>query len=179
MPSFQAVKGFLHNGSYLTFLGIMLVFIMSAANLALTLFYTWRNTRKTNFINTVTASRIKWIGSLRDKMSSFISTVIALKYMAPSDARAEEKRVELDALRYSIYLHLNPDTEPDKEIQALVLGWVRVTGQLMFDSEHFLRNHLDRVNNWEIHPVMKMEYCTTGASCTIGDDAGWKSIDDL
>jgi hypothetical protein len=56
--------------------------------------------------------------------------------------------------------------------------WVRVSGQLMFDSEHFLRNHLDRVNNWEIHPVFKMEYCTTGSDCTIGNDAGWKSIDD-
>jgi hypothetical protein len=41
--------------------------------------------------------------------------------------------------------------------------WVRVTGQLMFDSEHFLHNQLDRVNNWEIHPVMKMEYCTQPA----------------
>jgi hypothetical protein len=65
------------------------------------------------------------------------------------------------------------DATPQKAL------WVRVTGQLMFDSEHFLRNHLDRVNNWEIHPVMKMEYCTTGASCTIRDNAGWKSIDDL
>ncbi len=57
--------------------------------------------------------------------------------------------------------------------------WVRVTGQLMFDSEHFLLKHLVRVNNWEIHPVMKMEYCTTGSNCKIAGDAGWKSIDDL
>jgi hypothetical protein len=56
--------------------------------------------------------------------------------------------------------------------------WVRVTGQLMFDSEHFLHNQLDRVNNWEIHPVMKMEYCTTGSNCTVGSDTGWKSIDE-
>ena len=57
--------------------------------------------------------------------------------------------------------------------------WVRVTGQLMFDSEHFIRHHLVRVNNWEIHPVIKMEYCTTGANCKVDGDAGWKSIDDL
>lgn len=55
---------------------------------------------------------------------------------------------------------------------------VRVTGQLMFDSEHFIRHHLKRVNNWEIHPVLKMEYCTTGISCKPNSDAGWKSIDD-
>lgn len=29
---------------------------------------------------------------------------------------------------------------------------VRVTGLLMFDSEHFVGHHLKRVNDWEIHP---------------------------
>jgi len=31
---------------------------------------------------------------------------------------------------------------------------VRVTGLLMFDSEHSLGGHLKRKNNWEIHPVL-------------------------
>lgn len=56
---------------------------------------------------------------------------------------------------------------------------VRVTGQLMFDSEHFIRNHLIRVNNWEIHPVLKLEYCETGNTCRAKSDAGWKSLDDV
>jgi len=56
---------------------------------------------------------------------------------------------------------------------------VRVTGLLLFDSEHFIRNHLVRVNNWEIHPVLKMEFCTTGETCKANDDAGWQSIDAL
>lgn len=55
---------------------------------------------------------------------------------------------------------------------------VRVTGQLMFDSEHFIRHQLKRVNNWEIHPVFKMEFCSIGISCKPKDDVGWKSIDD-
>ena len=56
---------------------------------------------------------------------------------------------------------------------------VRVTGILLFDSEHLIKHHLVRVNNWEIHPVLKMEYCTTGDNCKAGSDDGWKSIDDL
>lgn len=56
---------------------------------------------------------------------------------------------------------------------------VRVTGQLLFDSEHFLKNPLVRVNNWEIHPIFKLEYCSTGDSCKGGSNAGWKSLDDL
>ena len=54
---------------------------------------------------------------------------------------------------------------------------VRVTGLLLFDSEHFIRRHLVRVNNWEIHPVLKMEFCTTGETCKADSDAGWQSID--
>jgi hypothetical protein len=54
---------------------------------------------------------------------------------------------------------------------------VRVTGLLLFDSEHFLRNPLVRLSNWEIHPVTKMEFCTTGTKCTVAGDAGWKSVD--
>jgi hypothetical protein len=53
---------------------------------------------------------------------------------------------------------------------------VRVTGLLTFDSEHFLGHHLVRHNNWEIHPVLKMEYCTA-ATCSYKSDAGWKSLD--
>jgi hypothetical protein len=56
---------------------------------------------------------------------------------------------------------------------------VRVTGPLLFDSEHFIKNHLVRVNNWEIHPVMRLEFCQTGNKCKPGNDTGWKSLDDL
>ncbi len=56
---------------------------------------------------------------------------------------------------------------------------VRVTGLLMFDSEHFLGRKLPRVNNWEIHPVMKLEFCETGNDCTANTDGGWRSLNDL
>jgi hypothetical protein len=56
---------------------------------------------------------------------------------------------------------------------------VRVTGLLMFDSEHFLGRPLHRENNWEIHPVMKLEFCERGNTCTARSDSGWKSLDDL
>jgi hypothetical protein len=53
---------------------------------------------------------------------------------------------------------------------------VRVTGLLLFDSEHFLRNPLKRHNNWEIHPVLKIEYCAA-ATCSDTSDAGWQNLD--
>jgi hypothetical protein len=67
--------------------------------------------------------------------------------------------------------------QPDK---ALL---VRVTGQLLFDSEHFLHNGLVRVNDWEIHPIFKFEICMSGSTpattCKPGSDAGWKDIDSM
>jgi hypothetical protein len=54
---------------------------------------------------------------------------------------------------------------------------VRVTGMLMFDSAHFLQNPLVRVNDWEIHPILKLEFCPKD-TCPADGDAGWKSLDD-
>lgn len=53
---------------------------------------------------------------------------------------------------------------------------VRVTGLLMFDSEHSLGRHLKRVNNWEIHPVLKMESCPTDETCTETSD-NWVDLE--
>ena len=55
---------------------------------------------------------------------------------------------------------------------------VRVTGLLMLDTEH-IELPLRRATNWEIHPVLKLEVCTTGDHCKENIASGWKSIDDL
>lgn len=57
---------------------------------------------------------------------------------------------------------------------------VRVTGLLFFDSEHSLGRQLLRHNNWEIHPVLALEYCPKPKSkpCTADSDANWKNLRD-
>jgi hypothetical protein len=54
---------------------------------------------------------------------------------------------------------------------------VRITGLQMFDSEHSLEGHLKRHNNWEIHPVMGLEYCPKNKTCTADSDANWKDLE--
>lgn len=71
---------------------------------------------------------------------------------------------------------IDPDWEapgPPKKGKLLV----RVTGILMFDSEHFLAHPLKRHNNWEIHPVLKMEYCAEGETCDPESDENWADIE--
>lgn len=55
---------------------------------------------------------------------------------------------------------------------------VRITGLVMFDSEHSLGHHLKRHNNWEIHPVMGLEFCPAGKTCTADSDENWEDLED-
>ena len=55
---------------------------------------------------------------------------------------------------------------------------VRVTGLLLFDSFHFVHPPpLKRDTNWEIHPVLKMEYCAKGKTCRADRDENWIDLD--
>lgn len=54
---------------------------------------------------------------------------------------------------------------------------VRITGLLMFDSGHFFGDPLSRATDWELHPVLKLEFCPTGKTCRANSDANWKDLD--
>jgi len=48
----------------------------------------------------------------------------------------------------------------------------------MFDSEYYCGPFtLKRENDWEIHPVFKMEYCPEGKKCTGASDENWVDLD--
>jgi hypothetical protein len=52
---------------------------------------------------------------------------------------------------------------------------VRVSGYLLFDSEHVSRSGGERATIWEIHPVTRFEYCASG-SCKPDEDDGWLDL---
>jgi len=54
---------------------------------------------------------------------------------------------------------------------------VRVTGLLMFDSKHFFHDSLIRDTDWEVHPVLKMEFCPSDKTCRADSDENWKDLD--
>jgi hypothetical protein len=75
--------------------------------------------------------------------------------------------------------HPNFTSELQSRVNKTPQGalWVRITGQLMFDSEHFHQLHLNRATQWEIHPIMKLEYCSKGKTCTATGSANWVDLD--
>lgn len=68
-----------------------------------------------------------------------------------------------------------------QDLQALIDSQggkllVRITGLQMYDSEHALGKKLLRFNDWEIHPVFRLEYCPKNQTCSAGSDANWKDL---
>lgn len=53
---------------------------------------------------------------------------------------------------------------------------VRITGLLMYDSEHAFQHPLLRQSNWEIHPVFRLEYCPQDKTCADKGTANWVDI---
>jgi hypothetical protein len=98
--------------------GIGVTFAVSSANLVYSL---WSN-KRAFFVNTVTTSRLKWIDSLRDKVSEFIAvTTRLLDHDFLSDKKGTGANLlQRDTLLHQIVLHLNPRDPEDQRIRTLV-----------------------------------------------------------
>jgi len=92
-----------------TLIGIGLTFFVGVFNLIVT----FRNVRKTTFINSVTASRIKYIQDLRDSISRFCALVNSYsnRISKLSYEQLWELHKEADTLKFQIRLYLNPEDE--------------------------------------------------------------------
>ncbi len=98
--------------------GIIVTLLVSSA----TLIYSLWNNKQTSFVNTVTNSRLKWIDSLRDKVSEFIAVTARI---SDSKHKVDDSGVGLlvlqrDTLLHQIVLHLNPRDTEDQRIRLLV-----------------------------------------------------------
>ncbi|WP_411678963.1 hypothetical protein [Clostridium thailandense] len=61
----------------LTGIGVILTFTIGVFNLV----FSMKNNKKTQFINTITSSRINWMGELRENMSLYISLIPIHNYI--------------------------------------------------------------------------------------------------
>jgi len=99
----------------ITLVGIAATLLVSVANLI----YSLRNNKRTIFVNTVTTSRLKWIDSLRDKVSEFIAVTACLSDHSSQPEKTAELMLQRDTLLHQISLHLNPLDSEDQEINML------------------------------------------------------------
>lgn len=81
----------------------------------------WRISRRTIFINTVTAERVKWLSALRENISTYCGLTYTWQLSRFGDkSREQETIIQIDKLRHLIRLQLNPGDSPDSMIETLV-----------------------------------------------------------
>jgi hypothetical protein len=97
--------------------GIGLTFILGIWNLI----NSYLQTRKTNFINTVTKQRIEWIEQIRQDISKFCGLTHTWSF-SHLEGKPEEQNVllQVDHLRHVIKLRLNPEGVADRKIAELI-----------------------------------------------------------
>lgn len=80
-----------------------------------------RASRKTSFINTVTAQRVKWLEQIRQDVARFVGLTHHWRLSETEGSETEKELLqEIDQLRYVIRLRLNPHDTPDRKIADLV-----------------------------------------------------------
>lgn len=123
----------MENKDLIAIAGIGVTLAVSSTNLV---YSVWSNKRSV-FVNTVTTSRLKWIDSLRDKVSEFLAvTVCLLSPDLPSDKKdIGTLLLQRDTLLHQIVLHLNPHDPKDQRIRTLVDHVRELTDRGVFSSE--------------------------------------------
>lgn len=97
--------------------GIIVTFVLGAWNFI----QVHRATRKANFINTVTAQRVKWLEQIRQDVAEFVGLTHHWTRSNDESRDAEKELLrEIDRLRYVIRLRLNPSDPTDIRIAELV-----------------------------------------------------------
>lgn len=81
--------------------------------------------------------------------------------------------------RNTLNVRIDPNWEKGSRDNPRGKLLVRVTGLLMFDSGHLFGVPLKRDTNWEVHPVLKMEFCPKGKTCHPDSDENWIDFDNI
>jgi hypothetical protein len=153
-------------------LGVAVTLILGVGNLIFSLV----NNRRTTFINSVTAERVRWINTLRENLSRFAGLVFNYATVAHTDD-AESRTIfrKTDRLRLLIKLQLNPNEPFDQEIEALLdqiylqnkgigtEGTLKLLDDLIKAGQRLLKQEWDKVKEesseatYKIHGVTESE----------------------
>jgi hypothetical protein len=98
--------------------GVILTALIGLWNLA----YNFQHNRRASYVASVTATRIKWIGEVRDHLSRFVALIYQTA-MAPPNDPLERQRIfsEIAHHRMLLRLQLAPaEAPPDKEFEDAI-----------------------------------------------------------
>jgi hypothetical protein len=137
---------------YITIIGIAISVILSACSLIVS----WSNSKKTLFINSVTASRIKWMDTVRNDISEISGLILHIGITEMDNKQEREIFEKIDRLRFRIKLLLNRSDFYDREIMKIIDNII-----IMVDDEIIDEDELIRQIDWLIiqtQDLLKLEW---------------------
>jgi hypothetical protein len=147
-------------------IGILLTFALGVWNLVVN----YRNTRRANFINTVTAQRVKWLEQIRQDISTFCGLTYTWCHSGLAGTPQEHEMLkEIDRLRHVIRLRLNPDGTHDNAIERLIAEIPKYTDisqrdklakaleELTVTSQRLLKEEWEKVKREAEHGNLKSD----------------------
>jgi len=105
--------------------GVVLTAMIGLLNLG----YAFRNNRRSSYVASVTSTRLKWIGEVRDHLSRFVALVHECVAFPPSSPIERQKLLaQIEQHRMLLLLQLAPseaflDSDFQKEIESLYAGF--------------------------------------------------------
>jgi hypothetical protein len=127
------IKG-LDTKDWVTLIGIGITLSLALLNLIIT----FRNNRKTSFINSITASRIKWMDTVRNTISEFCGLAQHAVLIDLTPEEQKETQLKLVKLKFLINLQLNRFDAFDKKIIIRVdniISFVKLQAKKQFYEE--------------------------------------------
>lgn len=126
----------------------------------------YRASRKTSFINTVTAQRVQWLEQIRQDVAKFVGLTHHWTRSELKGTPSEQDILrEIDQLRYVIRLRLNPDDPPDKKLAELVKRIPDLTDE---SERGQLFEALDELTT-ATQEMLKVEWEKVKAEAKVGD----------
>jgi len=109
--------------------GIAATFLIGLGNIIYNIYIN----RRTTYINSVTAERVKWINALRENVSKYAGLTYNWVISDVEEESDESKEIlkEIDQLRILIQLQINPNEKLGKKI----IGWIDTISSHTHESQ--------------------------------------------
>jgi hypothetical protein len=114
------------------YIGVAVTFVLGMFNL----WHSYVSSRRTAFVNVVTAERIKWIQKVRENIA-LLCTLSEQWVRHPNGSNLAELSERLERLKNEVRLQLNPEDAEDQDLERFVLrlpSWTNAITPEDFDT---------------------------------------------
>jgi hypothetical protein len=122
----------------------------------ISIFISYHLNRKTNFINVVTSERIRWMGNLRESISTLCGLTYHWTITQIDPVENQQILKEIDRLRMLVKLQLNPYEPEHKDIINLVDEIPNFTCPKQKDELHKILNEIVTKNQSLLKDVWEL-----------------------